>query len=100
MSAGPGKVEIEGISDIPSEDGKGLQKVFNLKFLQARNPAWTKAPFYAKFDPKATWLSDLKPAFGGDKFFFEQEYEDQIKSDSSKSSGQMDFSEPPSCGST
>ncbi|TVY17109.1 putative L-lysine 2,3-aminomutase [Lachnellula arida] len=98
MSAGPGKIAIEGISEIPAEDGKGMQKVFNLKFLQARNPAWTKVPFYAKFDPEATWLSDLKPAFGGDKFFFEKEYEEHIKSDSSGSSGQMDFSKPPSCG--
>jgi len=100
MSTGPGKISIEGISEIPAEDGKGLQKVFNLRFLQARNPAWTKVPFYAKFDPEATWLSDLKPAFGGDKFFFEQEYEDQIKSDSSASSGQMNFSEPQSSGCT
>lgn len=95
MSAGPGKIAIEGISEIPAEDGQGLQKVFNLKFLQARNPAWTKVPFYAKFDPEATWLSDLKPAFGGDKFFFEKEYEEHIKGDSSGSSGQMDFSKPP-----
>ena len=63
MSAGPGKIAVEGISHIPAEDGKGLQKVFNLKFLQARNPAWTKEPFYAKFDPDATWLNELKPAW-------------------------------------
>ncbi len=30
-----------------------------------------RKPFYAKFDPDATWLDHLKPAFGKDKFFFE-----------------------------
>ena len=100
MSAGPGKVAIEGISYIPKAGGEEneLQKVFNLKFIQARNPAWTKQTFYAKFDPNATRLSDLKPAFGGDKFFFEQEYEEQIKRDSSGSSGQMDFGIRSPCG--
>ena len=49
------------------------EKVFALQFLQARNPDWVRRPFYAKFDPHATWLDDLKPAFGQDKFFFEEE---------------------------
>ena len=28
-------------------------------------------PFFARFDPKATWLDQLEPAFGEEKFFFE-----------------------------
>jgi hypothetical protein len=69
MSAFPGKVVIDGIVDV------GNEKVFALQFLQARNPDWARKPFYAKFDPQATWLDDLKPAFGEKKFFFETEEE-------------------------
>jgi KamA family protein len=69
MSAFPGKVVIDGIVTIAGE------KVFALQFLQARNPDWVRKPFYAKFDPQATWLDDLKPAFGEKKFFFEAEEE-------------------------
>ena len=65
MSAFPGKVVIDGIVTIHGE------KVFALQFLQARNADWVRKPFYAAFDPEATWLDDLKPAFGKDKFFFE-----------------------------
>jgi KamA family protein len=65
MSAFPGKVAVDGIVTIAGE------KVFALQFLQARNPDWVRKPFYAKFDPEATWLDDLVPAFGEKKFFFE-----------------------------
>jgi KamA family protein len=69
MSAFPGKVVIDGIVTIAGE------KVFALQLLQARNPDWVRKPFYAKFDPEATWLDDLVPAFGEKKFFFEPEQE-------------------------
>ncbi|MYF09053.1 MAG: lysine 2,3-aminomutase, partial [Rhodospirillaceae bacterium] len=39
--------------------------------LQGRDPDWVGRPFFAKFDPQATWLDGLKPAFGEDAFFFE-----------------------------
>ena len=68
MSAGPGKVEVQGITEISGE------KVFVLRFIQGRNPDWVQRPFFAKYDEHATWLSDLKPAFGESKFFFEEEY--------------------------
>jgi hypothetical protein len=68
MSCGPGKIEITGISEIAGE------KVFALRFLQARNPEWVGRPFYAQFDAQATWLDDLRPAFGEEAFFFEAEY--------------------------
>ncbi|NEQ83112.1 MAG: lysine 2,3-aminomutase [Moorea sp. SIO2I5] len=70
MSALPGKVKIEGISEIQGE------KVFVLSFLQARNPEWCNRPFFASFDAEATWLGDLKPAFGESKFFYESELEE------------------------
>jgi hypothetical protein len=44
--------------------------VFVLRFLQARNPKWVDIPFFAAYDPKATWFNQLKPAFGEEKFFF------------------------------
>jgi len=67
MSAFPGKVVIDGIVTIAGE------KVFALQLLQARNPDWVRRPFYAKFNPTATWLHDLVPAFGEKKFFFESD---------------------------
>ncbi|WP_430442758.1 MAG: KamA family radical SAM protein [Pseudomonas piscis] len=67
MSAFPGKVMIDGITEIAGE------KVFVLQFLQARNPLWVRRPFFAKFDSKATWLDELVPAFGEKRFFFEQQ---------------------------
>ncbi|NLT50892.1 MAG: lysine 2,3-aminomutase [Ignavibacteria bacterium] len=73
MSANPGKVLIDGISEINNE------KVFVLKFIQARNPDWINKPFYAKFDPKATWLLQLEPAFGKSKFFYEDELEEILE---------------------
>ena len=50
------------------------KKVFVLQFIQGRNPDWVGRPFFAKYDAEAIWLDDLYPAFGKDKFFFEQEY--------------------------
>jgi KamA family protein len=72
MSALPGKVAIDGITEIAGE------KVFVLNFIQARNPEWVKRPFFAKFDTEAIWLDDLKPAFGKNKFFYEDELEEMI----------------------
>lgn len=68
MSAAPGKVEVQGIAEIAGE------KVFVLRFLQGRNADWVQRPFFAKYDPEATWLDQLEPAFGEEKFFFEDEF--------------------------
>lgn len=65
MAAMPGKVIIDGISEVAGE------KVINLRFLQAREPTWVRRPFYARYDEQATWLDQLRPAFGEDAFFFE-----------------------------
>lgn len=70
MSCTPGKVQILGIQEIPV-NGK-LEKVFVLQMLQGRNPDWVARPFFAKYDPKASWMDDLKPAIG-DEFFFDVE---------------------------
>jgi len=68
MSAGPGKVEVQGVAEVAGE------RVFVLRFLQGRNPDWVNRPFFARFDPEATWLDDLVPAFGESEFFYEEEY--------------------------
>lgn len=67
MSATPGKVIVDGIAEIANE------KVFSLRFVQAREPDWVRRPFYARYDENATWLDQLKPAFGSREFFFEEE---------------------------
>ncbi|MFZ6036638.1 MAG: KamA family radical SAM protein [Bacteroidota bacterium] len=65
MSATPGKIQILGITEVKGE------KVFVLRFLQCRNPQFVDIPFFAAYDPKATWFDQLKPAFDEEKFFFE-----------------------------
>ncbi|CUR45457.1 KamA family radical SAM protein [Alloalcanivorax xenomutans] len=67
MSSHPGKVEIQGVTEIHGE------KVFVLRFIQGRNPDWVQRPFFAKYNGEATWLNHLEPAFGEEKFFFEDE---------------------------
>ncbi len=69
MSATPGKVEVQGVTEIKGE------KVIVLRFIQGRNPDWVEIPFFAKYDTKASWLDQLKPAFGEAKFFYEDELE-------------------------
>ena len=81
MSALPGKIAIEGVSEINGE------KVFVLTMLQARNPDWVKRPFFAKFNENATWINELRPAFGKDKFFYQDELNQMIR----ENQGQMYF---------
>lgn len=65
MSATPGKVLVHGVADVEN------QRAFVLSFLQARNPEWVGKPFFAQYDPEATWFYDLKPLTGKANFFFE-----------------------------
>lgn len=62
MSATPGKVSVDGVTEIAGE------KVFVLSLVQARSPRFVGHPFFAQYDPAATWLSDLKPALGATEF--------------------------------
>ena len=57
MSATPGKICVDGITELAG------QKVFVLHMIQARDPSLVGKPFLARFDPDATWISDLEPAF-------------------------------------
>jgi KamA family protein len=67
MSDHAGKIQVLGIQEIRGE------KVFVLRFLQGRNPHWVDIPFFAAYDQKATWFNQLKPAFGEERFFFEEQ---------------------------
>lgn len=66
MSTHPGKIVVDGVARVLGHD------VFVLSFIQARQPAWVKQPFFATFDPDATWFTDLRPAWHEPGFFFEQ----------------------------
>jgi len=66
MSATPGKVLIDGITEVAGE------KVFVLKFIQGRDADWVNKIFFAKYNEEARWLDDLEPAFGETEFFYEK----------------------------
>ena len=76
MSCTPGKIEVNGVAVI------GGEKVLVLRMLQSRNPDWSFRPFFAKYDPKAVWLDDLKPAFGEKQFFFDRDDEWELSTPS------------------
>jgi hypothetical protein len=55
MSAWPGKVHILGVREV------GGQQAFVLEYLQSRRPELVRRPFFARFDPTATWFDQLEP---------------------------------------
>jgi KamA family protein len=69
MSATPGKVCIDGIAEVAG------QQVYVLHMIQARDPSLVGKPFFARYDPDATWISDLEPAFAA-RFPFESDPEE------------------------
>jgi L-lysine 2,3-aminomutase len=64
MSATPGKVAIDGVTDIA-----GLQ-LLALRYIQARDRSLVDRPFFAKLDTEATWFDQLVPAFEEQRRFF------------------------------
>ncbi|HJX03375.1 MAG TPA: lysine 2,3-aminomutase, partial [Dehalococcoidia bacterium] len=75
MSCLPGKVQILGVTEIRGE------KVLAFRMIQGRNPDWVARPFFANYDEKANWYTDLKPAFGEDRFFFTDELDRMLTAD-------------------
>ena len=88
MSTFPGKVRVLGIMTLRDlVDANILDTIresagFDLMgdpdghlmvcdFIQARNPDWVRKPFFAEFDESAVWFDDLRPAFGKERFYFE-----------------------------
>lgn len=67
MSCFPGKVHVLGVVQI------GKEKALSLQYLQARDPKLTRRPFFAKYDPKASWYDHLVPFSEADRPFFPQE---------------------------
>ncbi|MCC7364752.1 MAG: lysine 2,3-aminomutase [Dehalococcoidia bacterium] len=65
MSCEPGKVAVLGPATVRGE------RVLTLMLLQGRNPDWVTRPFFAAYDEQATWMDELRPAFGETRFFFE-----------------------------
>jgi hypothetical protein len=56
MSATPGKVVVDGIEET------GRERWFQLRLLQARDPALVGRPFRARYDADAAWLHELELA--------------------------------------
>ena len=75
MSCLPGKVQMLGVSEIQGE------KIMTFRMIQGRNPDWVARPFHAAYDDKAIWYTDLKPAFGEEKFFFTDELNAMLRGD-------------------
>ena len=75
MSALPGKIQILGVTEIEN------QKVITLRMIQGRNSDWAAKPFFAKYDENAIWYTDLVPAFGEEKFFFQDELDNILQPD-------------------
>jgi hypothetical protein len=69
MSAWPGKVHILGVRDV------GDEPAFILQYLQCRRPELVRQPFFAKFDPEATWFDQLEPLTEADAPMFPQHWE-------------------------
>jgi len=65
MSANPGKVLVDGVATVDGE------RVFVLKMIQGRDPAWVNRVFFASFDPNATWIDQLRSVPKERRFFFE-----------------------------
>jgi L-lysine 2,3-aminomutase len=67
MSCLPGKIQILGVGEVPGK------RVFVMRMIQGRNPDWVDRPFFADYDEQAAWYDELSPAFGQERFFYEDE---------------------------
>lgn len=72
MSCLPGKVQLLGVTEVRSE------KAMVFRMIQGRNSDWAARPFFAKYDEKAIWYTDLEPAFDEDKFYFTDELNEML----------------------
>ncbi|MGN7614296.1 lysine 2,3-aminomutase, partial [Magnetococcales bacterium HHB-1] len=65
MSTQHGKVHLLGI-----RKHKNRPDLFIMEYLQARDPRLIRTPFFAPFNPSATWFNELEPASKEDEPFF------------------------------
>ena len=75
MSCLPGKIQILGAARVPQ------QQILAFRMLQGRSPDWVDRPFFSNYDEKAVWYTDLKPAFGEEKFFYQPELDQMLLKD-------------------
>ncbi len=68
MTSSAGKTSLLGTTEINGE------KVFVLKFNEARDMKWIDEVYFGKFDEKQNVIEKLEP-FGTDKYFYEDELE-------------------------
>ena len=66
MTSSAGKISLLGTTEINGE------KVFVLKFNEARNMEWMDETYFAKYDENEHTIENLKP-FKADKHFYEDE---------------------------
>ncbi len=66
MTSSAGKTSLMGTAEINGE------KVFALKFNEARNMEWMDTTFFAKYDEQENTIEKLVP-YGSDKYFYEDE---------------------------
>lgn len=66
MSATPGKVSVDGVTELNGE------RLLVLRLLQARRAELVGRPFFARYDETATWLDDLVP-LPGTRFPFDDD---------------------------
>lgn len=66
MTSSAGKISLMGTTEINGE------KVFVLKFNEARNMAWMDNTYFAKYDENENTIENLKP-FDANKYFYEDE---------------------------
>ncbi|MCB9846634.1 MAG: lysine 2,3-aminomutase [Phycisphaeraceae bacterium] len=64
MSCLPGKCHILGVTNI------GGRRAFCLQFLQHRDASLVRQPFFAAYDPRATWFDKLRPLTASDEPYF------------------------------
>jgi L-lysine 2,3-aminomutase len=64
MSATLGKIQVLGVTEVHGTPA------FILEFLQARDANIVRQPFFAKYDPAATWFDQLEPLSSADAPFF------------------------------
>lgn len=64
MSATPGKVVVDGVTELAG------RRLLALHYVQARDPELVERPFFAELDPRATWFDQLTPAFPEHRRFF------------------------------
>jgi L-lysine 2,3-aminomutase len=82
QTSSAGKIAIVGTTEVKGE------KVFVLKFNEARNMEWMDEVFLAKYDEHENTVENLKP-FEGEKHFFEDELEEIEKEKTEKLSRRM-----------